>query len=45
MTKPKIALCFSGQLRCHHKLVEHWVQHVILPLQASHDVILFFYLV
>lgn len=44
MTKPKIALCFSGQLRCHHKLVEHWVQHVILPLQASHDVILFFYL-
>jgi hypothetical protein len=44
MTKPKIALCFSGQLRCHHKLVEHWVQHVILPLQKNHDVILFFYL-
>jgi hypothetical protein len=44
MTKPKIALCFSGQLRCHHKLVEHWVQHVILPLRESHDVILFFYL-
>jgi hypothetical protein len=44
MTKPKIALCFSGQLRCHYKLVEHWVQHVILPLQQTHDVILFFYL-
>jgi hypothetical protein len=44
MTKPKIALCFSGQLRCHHKLVEHWVQHVILPLQETHEVVLFFYL-
>ena len=42
--KPKIALCFSGQLRCHYKLVEHWVQNVILPLQESYDVILFFYL-
>lgn len=44
MSKPKIALCFSGQLRCHHKLVEHWVQKLILPLQETHDVILFFYL-
>lgn len=42
--KPKIALCFSGQLRCHCKLVEHWVQNIIIPLRESYDVILFFYL-
>jgi hypothetical protein len=44
MYKPKIALCFSGQLRCHRKLVEHWVQHVILPLQSTYDITVFFYL-
>lgn len=43
--KPKIALCFSGQLRCHFKLVEHWVQNVIIPLRESYDVILFFYVI
>lgn len=44
MVKPKIALCLSGQLRCHYKLVEHWVHNVILPLSHNYDVVLFFYL-
>ena len=41
----KIALCFSGQIRGHHKLVEHWVQRVINPLiQSNYEVTVFFYL-
>lgn len=42
MNKPKIALCFSGQLRCHYKLTNHWIQNLIVPLQTTHDVVLFF---
>lgn len=39
----KIALCFSGQLRGHYKLTNHWIHNVIIPLQNICDVTLFFY--
>jgi hypothetical protein len=41
----KIALCFSGQIRSHHKITEHWIHHVIIPLlTANYEVTVFFYL-
>lgn len=40
----RVALCFSGQLRCHAKLVEHWIEKFINPICNHYELTIFFYI-
>ena len=41
--KKTIALCMSGQLRCHNKITHIWIENFINQVKSNYDVTVFFY--